>query len=296
MSAAAEQDFRTRVHDAVLAWYAVCGRDLPWRRPECSPWGIYVSEIMAQQTPIARILAPWQAWLARWPTPAALAAAPVADVIRAWDRLGYPRRAVNLHAAARAMVERHDGRVPARPEELAALPGVGAYTVAAVSSFAFGNPLTVIDTNVRRVLARIALGQAQAGPAPTRAERELADAWMPATSERANGWNVAAMELGALVCTARAPRCDDCPVADLCRWRERGYPAYVGAVRRSQGYAGTDRQVRGRIMSLVRAADHPVDAGVLLGVDEPERVRRLLDALVGEGLLAQNCAGYHLPD
>ncbi|GAB4075930.1 HhH-GPD family protein [Nostocoides australiense] len=284
------------MHRAVLQWYAVAGRDLPWREPSCSPWGVFVSEVMAQQTPIARILPAWQAWLRRWPTPADLAAAPVGEAIRAWDRLGYPRRAVNLHAAARAMVERHDGHVPSDPEELRALPGVGDYTAAAVSSFAFGNPLVVIDTNVRRVLVRIALGQAQAAPSLTKAERELAATWQPRARSDANAWNVAAMELGALVCTARAPRCSDCPVAALCAWHQAGNPAYDGPARGGQGYEGTDRQLRGRILALLRAADHPLEPALIEALDpDPERVRRLVGALAREGLLEHSRSGYHLP-
>lgn len=288
-------DLRGRVHTAVLAWYAVAGRDLPWRHPDCSPWGVYVSEIMAQQTPIARILAPWQAWMTRWPTPAALAVASRADILRAWDRLGYPRRAVNLHEAAKVMVERHAGQVPTDPDDLRALPGVGDYTVAAVASFAFGRPLPVLDTNVRRVLARIAQGVAQAAPTPTRTERELAAAWMPTDPADANRWNVASMELGALVCTARAPRCETCPVRDLCRWRAVGHPAYAGVRKRPQGYAGTDREVRGRILALVRGHDAPRPRGDFDGCGESGRVDKLLAALMADGLLAHSREGYHLP-
>lgn len=287
--------FRAAVHRDVLAWYAVAGRDLPWRHPDCSPWGVYVSEIMAQQTPIARIVAPWQAWLARWPTPSHLASASRADVLRAWDRLGYPRRAVNLHEAAKVMVERHAGQVPADPDALRDLPGVGDYTVAAVASFAFGNPLPVLDTNVRRILARIAIGQAQAAPTPTRAERDLAAAWLPDDPADANRWNVASMELGALVCTARAPQCARCPVRDLCRWRAAGHPAYTGARKRSQGYAGTDRQVRGRILALVRDHEAARPRADFDACGDADRVDKLVVGLIGDGLLAHSPEGYHLP-
>ena len=290
-----EAAFREAVHDAVLRWYAVAGRDLPWRHRDATPWGVLVSEVMAQQTPIARIIGPWQAWLARWPTPAALASASPADVILAWDRLGYPRRALGLHRAAKAMVEGHDGQVPSDPADLRALPGVGEYTTAAVSSFAFGNPLVVIDTNVRRVLTRIALGREQAAPGLTAAERALAQEWLPAERDRANAWNVAAMELGALICTARAPRCEDCPVRDRCRWVAAGRPAYDGPVRKGQGYEGTDRQLRGRILALARAATAPLAPEVLEGLGEPERVARLAEQLCAEGLLVHSRAGYDLP-
>ncbi len=294
-TAPAAADRRPAVHDRVLRWYADHGRDLPWRRPDATPWGVYVSEIMAQQTPIARILEPWLAWMSRWPTPAALAADSPAEAIRAWGRLGYPRRAVNLHAAASAMVRDHGGEVPHEPDVLRTLPGVGAYTAAAVASFAHGIPAPVIDTNVRRVLARIALGEAQARATQTRAERDLAAAWMPAGTERANLWNVASMELGALVCTARAPRCGECPVADLCVWRLAGHPAYTGPRRRTQGYAGTDREIRGAVLARVRESAHPVRAVDLAEVSDDARLRRCLAALVDDGLLVLSRGGYDLP-
>ncbi|MCV7637813.1 A/G-specific adenine glycosylase, partial [Micrococcus luteus] len=188
-----------RLHDAVLGWFAVHARDLPWRSPDCSPWGVLVSEIMLQQTPVVRVLPRWREWLERWPTPADLADAPTADVLTAWDRLGYPRRALRLQEAARAVVERHDGRVPADPAALRALPGIGEYTAAAVASFAFGIPETVVDTNVRRVIARAVAGEALPGRSLTRAEMRRAQALMPEDPTRANAWNAAVMELGALV-------------------------------------------------------------------------------------------------
>ncbi len=294
--AADPPDPRDRVHDAVLRWYAGHGRDLPWRRPECSPWGVFVSEIMAQQTPISRILEPWTAWLARWPAPADLAAAAPAEAIVAWARLGYPRRALHLHAAAVAMVERHDGQVPDDPAALRALPGVGDYTAAAVASFAFGRPEVVVDTNVRRVLARIATGQAQAAPSLTAAERALAARWQPADVPRANAWNVASMELGALVCTARAPACHRCPARTWCRWLGAGRPAYDGPRRKPPGHAGTDREIRGLLLGRVREAAGPVPAAELLALPgDPDRGRRCLESLVADGLLVAREAGYDLP-
>ena len=289
------QAHQEQVHERVLSWYAAHGRDLPWRRPEATPWGIYVSEIMAQQTPIARILGPWLTWLKRWPNPAALAADPPAEAIRAWGRLGYPRRALNLHAAATAMVRDHEGEVPADLDQLRALPGVGEYTAAAVGSFAFGIPAPVVDTNVRRVLARIALGEAQAAPSLTKAERDLAAAWMPADPDDANRWNVASMELGALVCTARTPGCGVCPVADLCVWRVAGSPAYDGPRRPHQGYAGTDREVRGAIMAIVREADAAVPAAAFTDVAAADRIERAVAGLVADGLLRLSEQGYDLP-
>lgn len=230
-----------RLHDAVLGWFAVHARDLPWRSPDCSPWGVLVSEIMLQQTPVVRVLPRWREWLERWPTPADLAAAPTADVLTAWDRLGYPRRALRLQEAARAVVERHDGRVPADPAALRALPGIGEYTAAAVASFAFGIPETVVDTNVRRVIARAVAGEALPGRSLTRAEMRRAQALMPEDPTRANAWNAAVMELGALVCTARSPACERCPLAETCAWVAAGSPPPVEVPR---GQAWAARTVR----------------------------------------------------
>jgi A/G-specific adenine glycosylase len=246
------------LHEPVHAWYLRAGRDLPWRTQGCHPWGILVSEVMLQQTPVIRVLPAWQAWLGRWPTPAALAADPPSEAIRMWNRLGYPRRALRLHAAAVEIVDRHGGEVPADHALLLTLPGVGGYTAAAVASFAFGHRHAVLDTNVRRVLARTVGGQANPAPTLTVAETDRARQLVPDEPAAASGWAVAVMELGALICTARAPRCVDCPVADLCRWRAAGYPPYDGPARRGQTYAGTDRYVRGLILAMLRAAPDAV--------------------------------------
>ncbi len=260
-------------------------------------WGVFLSEVMSHQTPVARVEPVWAAWLERWPTPRHLGAEPAGEAVRAWGRLGYPRRALRLHEAARAMVERHDGQVPGTAEELLALPGVGAYTAAAVACFAFGVPAAVLDTNVRRVLARTLQGQEYAASALTRAEVRLAEDAMPHDRLDAVAWNAAAMELGALVCTARAPRCGECPVADLCAWRLAGYPAHAGPARRGQAWHGTDRQARGRLLGVLREASGEVDAGALQDAwpDEQQRMR-CLDSLVADGLI-EPLAGerYRLP-
>ena len=198
------------LHRVILDWYDRNARDLPWRDPACTPWGVLVSEVMLQQTPVARVLPAWHRWMDRWSTPAALAAEPPGEAIRMWDRLGYPRRALRLHAAATAVVERHGGQVPADHDALLALPGVGGYTAAAVASFAFGARHAVLDTNVRRVLARVVTGTRYPPPALTAGERALAERLLPAAPS-APRWGVATMELGALVCTARSPRCGECP-------------------------------------------------------------------------------------
>ena len=274
------------LHERVNAWFGEAGRDLPWRREQCSPWGVFLSEVMSQQTPLSRVEPVWREWMQRWPTPTDLAAASPGEVVRAWGRLGYPRRALRLHEAATAMVARHDGEVPHDHEQLLALPGVGAYTAAAVSCFAFGNPEVVVDTNVRRVLARVLEGRALPHLALNRAESDLARAAMPADRGAANTWNVAVMELGALVCVARGPRCEQCPVADLCAWNVAGRPAYDGPARRGQAWHGTDRQVRGEILRRLREAHTAVPLARLAdAADDEAQVMRCLDSLVADGLL-----------
>ena len=275
------------LRSTILDWYARHGRDLPWRDPKCSAWGIYLSEVMSQQTPVARVQPVWERWLERWPTPAALAAEPPGEAVRMWDRLGYPRRALRLWESARVMVERHGGEVPSDHDDLLALPGVGAYTAAAVASFAFGDPRTVVDTNVRRVLARTVTGSQHAAPALTAAEMRLADASMPDDPDAANRWNAASMELGALICTARSPKCDECPVSRLCAWQLAGRPADDAPARRGQPWHGTDRQVRGRIVQLLRESPDPVPRHTLdlTWPDDASKVERCLTGLIGDGLV-----------
>src|SRR5580698_8849315 len=175
---------------AVERWYAANARDLPWREPEATAWSILVSEIMLQQTPVSRVRPAHQAWLTRWPEPAALAGASAADAVRQWDRLGYPRRALRLHASAGLITSRHGGQVPDSAEQLRRLPGVGSYTAAAVASFAFGQRHAVLDTNVRRVLARLVTGASLPSPAQTVAELRLAESLLPADGRRAARWSV----------------------------------------------------------------------------------------------------------
>jgi A/G-specific adenine glycosylase len=270
------------LHEDVLAWFDAEARDLPWRR-DTSAWSVMVSEFMLQQTPVSRVLPAFEAWMRRWPTPASLAADPPGEAVRAWGRLGYPRRALRLHAAAAAIVKRHGGAVPSKHDELLALPGVGDYTASAVASFAFAGRHPVLDTNVRRVFARVAQGIAFPASSVTAAERALADSLMP--EHDAHRWAAATMELGALVCTARAPRCEACPIAGRCRWRAAGYPEHDGPPRRGQAWAGTDRQVRGRLMAVLREADGPVTRAELdVTWDDPVQRARCLDALVADGL------------
>ncbi|MFI1466038.1 A/G-specific adenine glycosylase [Streptomyces wuyuanensis] len=274
------------LHDPVLAWFDQHARDLPWRRPEAGAWGVMVSEFMLQQTPVNRVLPVYEQWLARWPRPADLAAEAPGEAVRAWGRLGYPRRALRLHGAAVAITERHGGDVPSEHNQLLALPGIGEYTAAAVASFAYGQRHPVLDTNVRRVFARAVTGVQYPPNATTAAERRLARALLPDDEPRAARWAAASMELGALVCTARNEDCGRCPVAGLCAWRLAGKPAHDGPPRRGQTYAGTDRQVRGKLLAVLREAVRPVPRAVLDRVwDEPVQRARALDGLVSDGLV-----------
>lgn len=243
-----------------------------------------VSEVMLAQTPVARVEPIWRQWLKRWPTPAQLATEPGSEVIRAWGRLGYPRRALRLHEAARIIVTDHDGQVPDDYDQLRALPGVGDYTAAAVLSFAYGRRAIVLDVNVRRLLARLLSGVAAPPAHATNAERAAAAALIP-TAEPAR-WAAASMELGALICTARSPRCPQCPVAEDCRWLAAGRPGLGASTTRQQRFDGTDRQVRGLIMAALRDALEPVPQAKL-DLLWPDRVQlhRALDSLVSDGLV-----------
>jgi A/G-specific adenine glycosylase len=276
------------LHEPILQWYDANARDLPWRQPTAGPWSVMVSEFMLQQTPVSRVLPVHELWLERWPTPADLAAERPGEAVRAWGRLGYPRRALRLHAAATAIVDDHRGQVPDSYEALIALPGVGDYTAAAIAVFAHGRRHAVLDTNVRRVLARVASGKEFPLGSVTRAERSLAEGLLPEDDPTAATWSVAVMELGALVCTAAGPRCDACPVSDRCAWRAAGHPAYDGPPRRGQAWAGTDRQCRGRLMAVARDSEGAVHRSRLDAVwPHDEQRRRCLAALVEDGLLVQ---------
>jgi A/G-specific adenine glycosylase len=281
---------------AVSAWYLAHRRDLPWRAPDRTPWGVLVSEVMLQQTQVARVLPAWTDWMQRWPTPADLAAEAPGEAVRAWGRLGYPRRALRLQAAAVAIVERHGGVVPEDEDELRALPGVGEYTAGAVRAFAFGRRALALDTNVRRVLARLLAGQGRPGASLTAEERARAVALLPGGDEPAARWSIAVMELGALVCTAASPACGRCPVADVCAWRLAGSPPYEGPIRRAPGFAGSDRQARGRLMAVLRAQVGPVPRSALQEAwPDPLQRERALDGLISDGLVEPLSGGYRLP-
>ncbi len=277
--------------DELIAWFDREGRDLPWRAAGVSAWQILVSEFMLQQTPVARVLPIWVDWIARWPTPSATAAAGPADVLRAWGKLGYPRRAKWLHECAVAIARDHGDAVPPDVDALLALPGVGSYTARAVACFAYRQPVPVVDTNVRRVIARAVHGRADAGaPSPSRDEADVA-ALLP-DDLLAPRFSAALMELGALVCTARNPKCGACPLP-ACAWRSAGYPPGVGAAKRVQKYAGTDRQVRGRLLDVLRGSDFPVTRAQLdvAWLTDTGQRDRALDSLLVDGLVEQTTDG-----
>ena len=270
---------------ALHVWGRGVRADLPWRTDR-DPWAVLVSEAMLQQTQVARVIPRFMTFIARWPTPSALADAPLADVLEAWAGLGYYRRARDLRAAAVAVVARHGGTVPDDLAALRALPGVGPYTARAVLALAFGRDVGVVDTNAARVLARAFHG----APLTAAAAQRLADALVPVGTGRLH--TEAVLDLGATVCTARAPRCGDCPLADGCRWHRAGRPdpdparITAGTSRPQSRFEGSDRQGRGRLLAALRAGPVP-RAGLAAAagwVDDPDRADRVAAGLVADGL------------
>ena len=269
------------VRTEVGRWAQCARRDLPWRETR-DPWAIIVSETMLQQTQVARVLPKYASFLSRFPTAVACAAARVGEVVDAWAGLGYNRRAVFLHRLAAEVVERHHAQVPDDLDALLALPGIGPYTARAVLVFAFERDVAVVDTNIGRVLARLTgqrLGQ--------KSVQQLADRLVPADSGW--DWNQSMLDLGALVCTAQAARCDQCPLHRVCQWRGHGDdPARksAGVSRGQSRFAGSDRQGRGRLVDALRRG--PVDRHALADVsgwlDDAPRARRVAETLVTDGL------------
>jgi len=282
------------IRATVAAWFVDCARDLPWRSPGTTPWGVLVSEIMLQQTPASRVAGPWLDWLNRWPTPGDLAAADTSDVLRAWGSLGYPRRALRLQQCAVVLSTGFGGQIPNDEAALLALPGIGRYTAAAVLAFAFGRRSLVLDVNIRRVLARVDGGVEHPTRSETAAERRRAWDWVPETDRDAATWSAAAMELGATICTSRNPRCDECPIAHHCTWLRAGKPAWDGPARVAQAWDGTDRQCRGRIMSALRATTGPVTLADVMWADD-DQLLSCAASLVDDGLARRVPDGLSLP-
>ena len=281
----------------VIDWFRTNRRDLPWRRDGFTPWGTLVSEFMLQQTPVSRVIPHLEEWLTSWPTPPDLAAVPPGEAVRAWKSLGYPRRALWLHACAVTITEEYGGVVPDEVDALLTLPGVGDYTARAVAVFAYGGRHPVVDTNIRRVIARVVAGDAEPGPPSARRDLAAMESLLPADRAASVAFNAGMMELGAIVCTARAPRCGACPVRDACAWRLDGYPAYDGPRKAVQKrYEGSDRQVRGLVMAELRASHIPVTRAELeaLWPDSAQR-ERAIAGLVADGLAVETTAGLILP-
>lgn len=281
--------------DAIITWYRNNARELPWRTAEVTAYGVLVSEVMAQQTPVERVAPSWMSWMQLWPDPTALAKASPAEVLRIWGRLGYPRRALRLREAAVACVERHEGQIPQTYAELMALPGIGDYTACAVLAFAYRQRALPLDTNVRRVLARYIKGQARPSLSVTNAERDLADEVLPKDEHIAAEFAQAIMEFGALVCTATKPSCDACPIRRECVWLANGSPE--SQVRpRTQKFAGTDRQVRGLLMAVLREHSTATKSQLDIVWPEVEQRERALSSLVNDGLIEIHDDGiYGLP-
>lgn len=270
---------------ALNAWFRGNARDLPWRQPGFGAWGVLVSEFMLQQTPVIRVIPHLERWLERWPGPADLAADAPAEAVRQWANLGYPRRALWLHRAAVEIRDTHAGVVPSDVDALLALAGVGDYTARAVAVFAYGARHPVVDTNTRRVLARAVDGKSQPGP-PSRRDLAAMERILPEHVGESAVTNAATMELGAVVCTARTPRCEKCPVARLCAWRARGYPDTGDERRRQDRYEGSDRQARGAVLRELRdAAYHAVPIeDVIPTWPDPLQRDRAIDSLIADGL------------
>ncbi len=275
--------------EALLDWFGETARALPWREPDATAWHILMSEIMLQQTPVVRVEPIWREWVARWPVPSAMASSTQAEVLRAWGKLGYPRRALRLHECARVLATEHGDVVPADVDVLLSLPGIGAYTARAVACFAYGQRVPVVDTNVRRVVARAVHGREPGNPS----SRDLAETegLLPVPVPRAATFSAALMELGALVCTARNPDCARCPLPS-CAWVEAGKPA-AAVARKVQKYEGTDRQARGRLLDVLRDASGPVERIRLdlAWTRDPGQRARALDSLLVDGLIEQTDDG-----
>jgi A/G-specific adenine glycosylase len=275
----------------ITQWFAKNKRELPWR--STSPWGVMVSEFMLQQTPVARVLPKWNEWMARWPTPVELAKATPAEVITAWGRLGYPRRALRLHESAKIIARDFNNEVPESEEVLRSLPGIGDYTAAAISAFAFGANTLVMDVNIRRVLVRALDGKEYPTSSPTVRERESRLAILP--SRNADNWAAATMELGALICTSKNPSCNNCPIISQCKWRKNGYPQSE-LVRKSQDWHGTDRKCRGTIVQALRENESLTLSAIKKLWPEESQVEKALETLLADHLIEEHSRSrFRLP-
>lgn len=275
----------------ITEWFKDNERDLPWRKSDA--WGVLVSEIMLQQTPVQRVLPVYVEWMKRWPTASDLAQATPAEVITAWGRLGYPRRALRLHQCAKIISSELNNEIPYQESELRKLPGVGEYTAAAIAAFAFKKSSLVLDINIRRLFSRLYKGEENPTSAPTKAERLEYLTYIP--KEGAHIWAAATMELGALICTSKKPACTRCPVANRCRWRSLDYPSSE-RIKRSQSWHGTDRQCRGTIIQALRENPRLSKREVILLWDVRPQVEKAILSLLEDGLIEEQRKGiFSLP-
>lgn len=277
----------------VVAWFAENKRDLPWRDPQVTAWGIVVSEFMLQQTQVERVTPRWVAWMELWPTPEALARASLADVLRAWQGLGYPRRAMRLHACAQRIVSEFAGIVPSTQSELLSLPGIGHYTAAAIAAFAYDQPTVVLDTNIRRVIVRAWSAQAMPTTHLTKSEKYFAGQLVPQHDGAA--WSTAVMELGALICTARNPLCGQCPIQSSCAWLAAGQPNNAPVRRKQPAFAGSDRQARGVLLRTVSAAPLASESAIEAVWADALQREKAMTSLINDGLVIRVDQGYCLP-
>jgi A/G-specific adenine glycosylase len=275
----------------VLTWFEENKRDLPWRKS--TPWGVMVSEFMLQQTPVNRVLPIWIEWMEHWPTPKDLAAAKKSDLLKAWGRLGYPRRAIRLHEAATVIAKEFDNQVPQTLEELRALPGVGEYTAAAIMAFAHRKKSLVLDVNIRRLFSRVLDGEEFPPLHITNAERQSRTELIP---KNAHTWAAATMELGALICTATKPKCEICPLANSCLWRAKSYPTSTNQKKKTQKWHGTDRQCRGTIVEHLRTHPKATEQSLSKLWSDNSQFEKCLASLVRDGLITKKNKSYSLTD
>jgi A/G-specific adenine glycosylase len=264
----------------IIAWFKKNKRDLPWRNTDT--WGVLVSEFMLQQTPVNRVLPIYTEWMKRWPSPEKLAAATPAEVITAWGRLGYPRRALRLHECAKVITKDHHGVIPREENELRKLPGVGEYTAAAIVAFAFKGRSLVLDINIRRLFARVIDGVETPKQSATKEEKSRYEALIPKRDPHL--WAAATMELGALICTSGSPQCGICPIAHRCIWRSLDYPK-SNIVKRRQSWHGTDRQCRGTVVQALRENDLLTKAQIAQLWDVPSQLEKAILTLLDDGLI-----------
>ncbi len=274
----------------ILDWFDQNQRDLPWRKTDA--WGVMVSEFMLQQTPVNRVLPKWHEWMERWPDPAALAEAKKSDVISAWGRLGYPRRALRLYESAKLISSEHGNRVPREVEVLLSLPGVGDYTAAAIAAFAYGDSTLVLDVNIRRFFARMYDGVENPTASLSRYERKIRAELIPQDGAK---WAAATMEFGALVCTARSPLCNQCPVKASCAWAKAGFPREE-VKSKTQAWHGTDRKCRGTVVQALRENLKLTPSALKKLWDDDAQVEKALKTLLADGLIEATGKSYKLSD